>query len=180
MSSELDAILDTDLRAVMRARLKILIFGPGESMEELYAKRCELRDKLTKLGHDARFPEDIWTPEVLARTGLNLMVAELAQAYSFDYIVCLMVSPGSIGEVHDFGKNKSLAGKMMICIDSRHKDGYSAKGVLRIFEGYNGKIDWFDQPRDIRECHLATRVLEQVVKVAEAKQWEIAQGGHPS
>lgn len=160
-----------------RAKLKVLMWGPGPSGGELYTKRCELREYLKKLGHEAVFSEDILASDTLMRSGLNLSVAEFLQAREFDYIVCLMASPGSIGEVHDFAKNKKFAKKMMICIDSSHKNGYSAHGTIRIFEGLHGKIDWFESPTDIRDCHLATRVLEHIQKVAEAKQWEIAMGG---
>jgi hypothetical protein len=160
-----------------RAKLKVLMWGPGPSGGDLYIKRCELRQYLQKLGHEAVFSEDIWAPDMLVRSGLNLSVAEFLQAKAYDYIICLMASPGSIGEVHDFAKIKKFAKKMMICIDSCHKSGYSAQGTIRIFEGLNGKIDWFESPTDIRDCHLATRVLDHIQKVAEAKQWEIATGG---
>jgi hypothetical protein len=156
-----------------QATLRILIFGPGPSGGALYNKRCEIRDKLISLGHHAEFCEDIWDRDSLRSSGLNLAVAELIQALAYDYIICLMVSPGSIGEVHDFAKTKSIACKMMVCVDGAHKDGYSAQGVIRICEGYNGKIVWFSNPQDLEHCHLAGRVIEQITFVAEAKQWEI-------
>ena len=158
-------------------RLKVLILGPGVSGGDIYEKRCEIRELLTRLGHEAHFCEEVWTPEILERSGLNLAVAEYVQALAYDYVICLMASPGSIGEVHDLAKAKRIAVKMMICVDDKHRDGYSAKGVLRIFEGYNGKLDWFLYPSDITECHLAKRVVEQIQKVADRKQWELAKGG---
>ena len=159
-----------------QVRLNILIWGPAPSDSAMYTKRCHIRDLLRSEGHNVDFCEDVWTPETLSRSGLNISVAEFLQAKCVDYILCLMASPGSTGEVHDFARNKKFAGKMMICIDRCHKRGYSAQGVIRIFEGYNGKLDWFQSPRDIRDCHLATRVLDQIRKVAEAKQWELATG----
>lgn len=163
------------------ARLKILILGPSKKNGgDVYVKRCEIRKRVRALGHTADFCEDVWKPEILAATGLNLSVAEFLQARAYDYIVCLMASAGSIGEVHDFARDKRLAAKMTICVDRRHKRGYSAQGVLRIFEGLHGKIDWFKSPADIKRCHLASRVLDQIKKLAEGKQWEIATGGTPS
>lgn len=161
-------------------RLKILILGPGESGGEIYRKRCEVRELLTRLGHEAHFCEDIWTPDVLERSGLNLAIAEYIQARAYDYVVCLMASPGSIGEAHDLAKDRRIAVKMMICVDGQHKSGYSAQGILRIFEGYNGKLDWFQNPTDIAECHLATRIVQHIQKVAERKQWELATGSGAS
>lgn len=159
-----------------RTVVKVLIWGPSATGGEMYQKRLELKKKLQQLGHTVHFSEDVCTPDVLARTGLNLTVAELIQAERYDYIVCLMTSPGSIGEVHDFARVKRIAARMMICVDRRHQGGYSGRGVLRVFEGYNGKIDWFDYPGDIRDCGLASRVIDQISKVAETKQWEISTG----
>ena len=159
-----------------QSKLLILLWGPGTSGGELYMKRCEIKDALIRLGHVVHFSEEIWTPDILAQSGLNISVAEFLQAKAYDYIVCMMSSPGAIGEVHDFARFPRLARRMMICVDSIHEAGYSAKGVLRIFEGHNGRLDWFKSPTDIKECHLATRVLSQVSKVAEARQWIVATG----
>lgn len=173
----MDALMGAAANIRGRSKLKVLIFGPGPSKRAIYKKRCEIREQLTRLGHQADFAEDVWTPQALESSGLNLSVAEYLQAKAYDYIVCLMASPGSIGEVHDFAKDKKLASKMMICVDETHKSGYSAQGVLRIFEGRNGKLDWYESPRDVEECYLSGRVLQQIEKVSEAKQWELAGGG---
>ena len=156
--------------------IKVLIFGPDKSGGDIYDKRCEIRQKIQKLGFTAHFCEDILNQEVLTTSGLNLTVAEYCTARGYDYIVCIMASPGTIGEFHDFAKDKKIASKMMVCIDNKHKNGYTSQGVVRIFEGYNGKIDWFSYPNDIENCRLSTRVLDQIKKVAEAKQWEVATG----
>jgi len=169
-------LIETNAQETSFARIKVLIFGPNESGGDIYGKRCEIRQKIKELGHDADFCEDIWNEAALIASGLNLTVAEYNSARKYDYIVCLMTSPGSMGEFHDFAKNKKIASKMMVCIDRQHKDGYTSQGVVRIFEGHNGKTDWFSYPSDIENCHLSTRVLDQIRKVAEAKQWELATG----
>jgi len=177
-SAVLDGARSSIIKEIQgRISLKILILGPGPNGGIVYKKRCELREQINGLGHNADFCEDVWKPQVLAASGLNLSVAEFLLAKSYDYIVCLMASPGSIGEVHDFAREQTLASKMMVCVDCRHRDGYSAHGVLRIFEGLNGRIDWFQSPKDLQRCHLAGRVLDQIKKLAESKQWEIANGG---
>ena len=162
------ATADTLKRA---SRLKILIWGPGPGAGDLYAKRLQIKAALESQGHTVVFSEDEITPDLLERTGLNLSVAEYLEAMSFDYVVCLMASPGAIGEVHDFAHKPGIATKMTICIDQDHEEGYSAHTVLRVFEGLHGRIDWFKTPEDIRDCHLATRVVSQVTKLAEARQW---------
>jgi len=162
-----------------RSKLKLLIWGPGASGGAIYKKRCEIRDQLKRLGHQADFSETVWNPQKLRASGLNLSVAEYIQARAYDYIICIMASPGAIGEVHDFSKDKKLASKMMICVDDIHRSGYSALGALHIFEGLNGKLDWFENPIDIDKCYLSGRVLQQIQNVFEAKQWELVRGDNP-
>lgn len=162
-----------------RVVLRVLIFGPAPSNSDIYAKRLQIRNLLEKLGHVVHYGEDVCTPDILFKTGLNLSVAELIQARKYDYIVVLMTSPGTIGEVHDFAGKREFATRMMICVDAQHQLGYSGQGILRIFEGLNGKIDWFRYPIDVTDCHLASRILDQVAKVAESKHWELAVGTVP-
>ena len=160
---------------IARSRLSVLIWGPGEQWDkDLYGKRVQIRDKLQELGHEAEFSERILTPSVREAGGINLSVAELLQAREYEYIVSIMESPGSIGEVHDFCREPEIAHKMTICINEEHLSGYSAQGVLRIFEGNHGHIEKFKFPDDIIGCHLLGRVVEQVEKRAEAKQDQIA------
>lgn len=159
-----------------KSKLKVLIFGPGNTGDELYKKRCEIKEKLISLGHEALFPEEILNEDVL-KSGLNLTTYELLMASDSDYIVCLMTSPGSIAEALDFGKKKEIAGKMMICIDQSHSQGYIANGFIPIFQGLNGNIFWFEDPNDLTECHLATKVLSQIDNVYQVKQWELSQRG---
>jgi predicted amidohydrolase len=170
-NTKLSEIMSTNLTGI-----KVLLFGPNERGGDIYDKRCEIRQKIQELGYDAHFCEDIWHQEALSASGLNLTVAEYCTAKRYDYVVCLMASPGTIGEFHDFAKDKKIASKMMVCINSKHKNGYTSQGAVRIFEGHNGKIDWFSYPDDITNCRLSTRVLDQIKKVAEAKQWEVATG----
>lgn len=156
--------------------LKIVIFGPNKESSKIYKKRCEIKEKIKKLGHEAFFCEDILTPQILSNSGLNLSVAEFLIIEHCDYIVCLMESAGVIGEVHDFAKNSKIAHKMTICIDKQNQNGYSSKSVVRIFQGLNGHVDWFSNPEDIDHCHLTGRILEKIKCVAEAKQWEMVVG----
>ena len=156
-----------------RASLKVLLWGPTDPANDVAKKRLELCEKLNRMGHQADLSEKTLSPSVLRASGLNLTVAELLEAQRYDYIVVFMDSPGSLAEVHDFAKEPGLARKMLICVDGAHRNGYSAHGALRIFEGNNGRLHWFDRPRDLTECHLSTCVLDQIAKVFEAKQWAL-------
>lgn len=159
---------------INRSRLSVLVWGPGEQGDkDLSGKRIQIRNKLRELGHEAEFSEDILTPSVMGAGGINLSVAELLQAREYEYIVTIMGSPGSIGEVHDFCHMQEIAHKMTICINEEHLSGYNGH-VLRIFEGNHGRIEKFKFPEDITGCHLLGRVVDQVEKCAEAKQDQIA------
>jgi len=158
-----------------RSRLSVLVWGPGEKGDEdFYRKRVQIRDKLRELGHETEFSENILTPSVIRAGGINLSVAELLQAREYEYIVSIMGSPGSIGEVHDFCHMPEIAHKMTICINEENLSGYSGHSVLRIFEGNHGRIEKFKFPDDITGCHLLERVVDQVEKCAASKQDQIA------
>jgi hypothetical protein len=103
-------------------------------------------------------------------------VEEIIRAKGYDYIICLMTSPGTIGEFHLFAPHKELASKMLTCVDQQHKGGFIAQTLIPVYEGHNGKMDWFEYPNDIKECHLATRILEQINNVAQMKQFVLVTG----
>jgi hypothetical protein len=160
---------------VNRSRLSVMIWGPSEQgNEELFKKRVQIRDKLRDLGHQADFSEDILTPDALFAGGINLSVAELLMARGYEYIICIMGSPGSVGEVHDFCHMPEIAHKMTICVNEEHLSGYSGRGVLEIFEGNHGRIEKFKFPQDITDCHLLRCVVDQIDKCVAAKQDQIA------
>jgi hypothetical protein len=87
-----------------------------------------------------------------------------------------MSSPGTFGEFHLFAPHKELASKMLTCVDQQHKGGFIAQTLIPVYEGHNGKMDWFEYPNDIKECHLATRILEQINNVAQMKQFVLVTG----
>jgi hypothetical protein len=171
---ELQRRIEEDARRVRgEARLNVLIWGPTDKSSPVFTKRCEIRDALIEMGHIADFSEDIRTDELRA-CGLNILVEEQLEARNYDFIVCLMAGHGSEAEVHDFWWKYS--GKMMICVDEQHKEGFSVRGAVRLFQGNNGLVDYYHYPEDITECHLKTRVLEHLEMVKELKQLLVAEG----
>jgi hypothetical protein len=160
---------------IHRSRLSVLVWGPQEEGDkDLFKKRGQILDRLRDLGHQADFSEDILTSNILAAGGINLSVAELLQARGYEYIICIMDSPGSVGEVHDFCHMPEIAHKMTICINEERLSGYSGQGILRIFEGNHGHLEKFKIPDDLNSCSLRDRAVEQVEKRAAAKQDQIA------
>jgi hypothetical protein len=173
------AVLEKLQGSKVSPKLNVLIWGPSESDSQLYQKRLEIKLRIDSLGHRACFPESFLPNDLPGIRGLNLKITEYLQCQTFDYIICLMVSPGSIAEVHDFANKRDLACKMMVCIDQAHSTGYSSHGALQIFEGFNGRLDWFHNPIDLQDCHLATRILTQIEKTSDAKTWELLDRGNP-
>lgn len=158
-----------------KSELNIVIWGPCFSkdpkIQKIYEKKKQIQKIIGDLGHNIVIGEEDELVKKLQKSGLNLYSAEYIEATNADYIVCFMASPGSIGEVHDFATK--FTHKMMICINAEYNEGYSAGGILSIFEGKNGKLDWFKYPEDIDECHLAGRVIKQIQRVRQAKEFEI-------
>ncbi len=171
---ELQKRIEQDAQRVKSdSRLNVLIWGPTDKSDPVFGKRCEIRDALIEMGHVADFSEDIRT-DALRACGLNILVEELLEARNYDFIVCLMAGHGSEAEAHDFWWKYSR--KMMICVDERHKAGFSVRGAVRLFQGSNGPVDYYHYPEDITECHLKTRILQHLETVKELKELLVAEG----
>jgi hypothetical protein len=180
-SSELrKAVLAAANHIKSTVRLNVLILGPAPSPDPVYRKREQIRDLVSGLGHDAFFPEDLLSKKEIERSGLDLTSLEELLVRKADYIVCLMASPGTVGEAHDFASDDTIAKKMMICIDRAHTQGYSGLGLLRVFVGNNGILHEYRGPQDIVECNVASAVIKQVNSVAMSKRAKVLRSERPS
>lgn len=167
-----------------RSRLKIAVLGPGEPNREAdpyitdcYAKRCQIKEELNRLGHRAEFYEDFVDADDLKSKGVNLAAFEIKYAKSeYESIVILPQSYGSFGEFLDFAGVNELRSRMVVCVDKRHKNGYSLRGHTTPFQGGGGKIIEFTYPEDLHKCHLKDMILEYIQMVSELKQLEYAKG----
>lgn len=104
----------------------------------------------------------------------SLRIRELLQARRADFIVTLYSSPGSIAEVHDIAA--VLGTKMLIFVDSRHREGYGGSGLLLELKRKYNNVEEFDYPKDIHECHLMGHLEEKLLELRHAKWWANAMG----
>jgi hypothetical protein len=154
--------------------LAVLVWGPGKGPGDPYSssiheKRMAVRNALLADGYAAIFSEDIDkdSPSKLE----SLKTREMAQSLVADFIVVIVGSAGSIAEVHDFGAFPyDIGSKMLIFVDSRHKDSYSFAGVLKELNDLYGNVGEFEYPKDIDECHLLGKI-QQRLKILRLAKW---------
>jgi hypothetical protein len=152
---------------IAQTTLTILIWGPGPSNKELYAKRLQIRDELRQCDHAA------FTSEELAKTkpfDYSQKAIEFIQASAADLVVVLAASFGSVAEVHDFGDCRVINSKMLIFISDEATDGYSYQGALTELKTAYNSVETFHAPDDIVSCHLKAKVLQKVA-VLQMLKW---------
>lgn len=162
------------LDRVNRTPLAVLVWGPGPSGGDLYLKRVQIINALRAVGVTALFSEDI--DEDQPQPGISARDRELAQALAADCIVALAASPGALAEVHDFaGFTTDIAPKMLVFLDRRHAQGYSAQGSLQDLQNLYGNVETYRYPDDIRRCSLLGKVEDKVGVLRRAK-WRASLG----
>lgn len=145
--------------------LTVLVWGQSPQYNSAISiKRQEIKDKLIEKGFNAIFSEDI------ELTGDSRSLAEKTkeaiQAKLADIIIVFPEgAPGALAEAHDFSNCPSLASKFYILFPKEYKDGYSAKGAIKLIdEGYGG-VFWYEEG-DISKC----AVLGQAITRCEARR----------
>ncbi len=168
--------IETFKNEVLKKPLIILIWGPvkpSDSSDEykvnLYNKKVAVKEYLKNLKHDVFFSEEIGE-EAEKKLGYrpNPKIFEKIQIDRADLVIMLRVSPGTIGEFHDFCNNPDYARKMYVFFDSKHKKGYTHLGTDEIFVTDGGKLEEFSYPKDITECNLQGKISNYIRKVQEA------------
>lgn len=154
-----EARLNAFIREVREVSLSILVWGPNpQSSSPVAKKRIEIRDELMKLGHNARFSEDIraQTDEL----SLSEKAREFAQARAAHLIVILVEdAPGALAEAHDFGNDPEIAHKVCVMFPQKYRQGYSAQGAMKdLSDGYGG-VYWYEE-EDLEICKVRTRAVE--------------------
>lgn len=102
--------------------LNILVLGPADDGTIEHATRCSVRDELLKLGHDARFGEDLHNQ----KNALPNPVDDLTlQADSADLILMIFKSRGTQTERDILLSNNYFANKAIIFIENSLYDTVS-------------------------------------------------------
>jgi len=153
--------------------LTLLVWGPGELSggayeKSMYQKRVQIKGMLLERGFAAVFSEDVEADYPV--TGLSSKAKEILQALSADLVVVLQSSFGSTAEVHDVAEFiRDIGPKMMIFVNQNITGGYSYSGALRELDTLYRNVHPFDYPKDVEECHLATKVIERAEVMRHAK-----------
>ena len=154
------------LEAIEQTSLVVLIWGPSSARPELYRKRLQIRAELRKQNVTAMFSEEISTT---TDTPYSLSTQELAQARCSDLIVVLQCSIGSTAEVHDFGRIREVASKLLVFVDQDFRSSYSYGALLSDLSTRFNNVREYHFPVDIESCNLMGAVLAQVRVLRQAK-----------
>ncbi len=160
----------TFVDAAAKISLRILVFGPDPKSAtlspasrngKLASKRLEIRDWLANQGHEAVFPEDVYSAVPPAP---NIAAQEVMMMKYFDFIVVLVDSPGSIVELGVLSTHSDLAGKTHAFIDKTYSGGY-AYVSCELLRTLNGDFTQYTFPDDLDGCTLKRWVAQTVSKL---------------
>jgi hypothetical protein len=147
-------------------KLNISIFGPqvdppstDERTCNLQLKRAQIRDKLTGLGHNARYAGELVDPSLG-----NVLLQEELIMREYDLIITLVGSPGSIIETGFIARNPYLAQKAQLFMDAAHTGGLVAE-ACRLAEAMGAFFKEYEYPKDLVDCHLLGFALARVAAV---------------
>jgi hypothetical protein len=141
-------VLQERLRiAVQQTRLRVLVWGPmPTSKSALAEKRKQIRTELTELGSEVFFSEDF------AFGGSPVNLQELIQLSGAGLVILLADSPGTLGELHDFGLE--LGNKLLTWMRRESKAGYTGTGLREMMRTTGNEPLFFDE-LDIDSCVLS-------------------------
>ena len=145
--------IEKEVNDIMKIAVAVLVWGPAPSAGTPYSEiRVEVKDKLIRDGHLAKFSEDLYDTSI----DIPPRAQQVAQAKYFEVIISIPESHGSVAEVHDFLSIEEIRQKMIIFINEEFNDGYSNKSI-KIFDTINGcRIFSYDGVTQIKEILKTT------------------------
>ncbi len=157
-------IIETRLEEVDHIPVSVLLWGPGAmSKGPLSSVRWSIRAKLRNDGHAAVCSEEICKPG--AKYSIRLQ--QLVQAQSFDLIVSIPYTSGSIGEIHDFAADRRISSKILIFLNRKHARSYSSQSLKAISTVGACRIEYY--PSEKNTSHIEEKTSEEVQQIREAK-----------
>lgn len=147
--------------------LNILVFGPQTATpssdartQKLQKKRVEIKEHLEKLGHTAKFAEELVDPALPE----SFLVQEHVIMHEYDLIVTLVESPGSIVETTLIATHPRLANKAALFMDKDFTHGLPAD-TCRSAAMIGAFYQEYQYPDDLEKCHLLGFVDDRVSKM---------------
>lgn len=146
-----------------KQKFKILVWGPapgkGSSAE---AKRKEIRDELTKMGHELFFSEDLAVP------GEPINIQELVQAQRIHLVINLAASYGSVSEFENYGI--LLGERNLVFFSKEGAGGFTDQGTRKLFRTAGGFDESFSED-DLKSCALTLAAADWVIDKAGVEMW---------
>jgi len=156
--------------SIKSIKLNILVFGPqvadiseNERTRNLQLKRIQIREELSKDGHNVKYAED----EVDPSLG-NMMLQEELIMREFDMIINLVDSPGTIIETGFIARNPDIASKAQLFIDSSFSEGLVAE-TCRLAEELGAYYQEYKYPEDLTDCHLLGFAKQRVLSAQKIR-----------
>jgi hypothetical protein len=150
------------LRRIEQVPIAVLVWGPSpESDDPVALTRRLLREKLIESGHLAEFSEDLCD----RHSHYSIIAQQVSQARVFDIIFSIPGSYGSIAEIHDFVRMSDLSSKLIIFIDIRERDGYSAQSLIAADTSGTCKVEMYNAS-ELPECVLQL-ALDKIRRLQE-------------
>ncbi len=159
--------LDRLRKVAKNTPLSILVWGPGDDGSKEYDARCVVRDELNRIGHDARFSEELCRQESALDDSIE---DEILQAKIVDAIVIIYGNGGTQTETDSIIiPHKDIAQKTTILVaDSTLTSIYSSVSSNRWRElGREAEI--IDYSKLPLEEDVLSKVRERMQKLREAK-----------
>lgn len=142
------------LARITRNPVAALIWGPApQSGTPVANARIQLQDELTKLGHLARFSEELIDPT----SKHSIFAQQVAQAEAYDIVFSIPSSPGSIAEIHDFARIPQLSHKIVAFVNVDWDSGYSNKSLLQAQSNFTCQIKPYS-PSELPNCIIDTSI----------------------
>lgn len=164
MATTIGTLIATGLNSI---QLDILVFGPQVTTMSsdprtlsLQKKRIQIKDELVSRGHNAKYAEDLVDP-TLAGPDSNAVFQELLIMDSFDLVVNVVDSPGSIVEATMSSMRPTIARKTALFLDGNYVGGLVHSMCMQAQE-LGAHYQTYTYPADLDECHLLGFVLERV------------------
>lgn len=155
--------------------LDVLLFGPGPSSnpsdahaKDLLDKRVQIKDALVSDGHRVKFGEDLVDPHVPPPVS-NPFLQELLLLGSYDVIIILLYTPGTLVEVGAIAARPDVAQKAHIFLCESLKDGLAFHACAHARDIWNAKLNLYIYPSDIVDCNLLKWSMAAVTAARVAK-----------
>lgn len=172
MSTGIRALIATGIDSI---QLDILVFGPqvralssDAKTLSLQRKRIQIRDELISRGHNAKYAEEL-VDQTLAGPDGNAVFQELLIMDSYDLVVNVVDSPGSIVEATMISVHPAIAQKASLFLDGNYVGGLVHSMCLRA-EELGSYFQTYVYPTDLDDCHLLGFVLDRV-RITQKKKY---------